>query len=402
MTNQSLDPDAAVELISNPGSNQTPVPSARSNVAGNPIQNVDLGPQAYATNMPNQLGANPNTQSTNKVNWLNSSYSGTDITIVAHLHTDNADNAVKQLTMDKDIADKVSAGAGNCLIALPQKVGAATYPNNNWIQLFKNACFPGGTSDPTTNAAFTVINQNLGSFVPGVLSGNPTVTGQFGIACSNLFYAYQSLTKELTSQLQNQQKQQQQSSSIIELGQCQTFSVQSHREKMAVRTLGRTYSNGYTRGPRTLAGSIIFTVFDEHPLSRLMRAMYDANLFTELTYNDYATMMIDQMPPIDLTIVFANEYGSFSRMGVYGVEFVNDGLTLSIEDMFLEDVVQFTAMDLDIMTSVGTMKLSQANQGIIDGKNGQKLSASSLYTDNYSAYNSYCTNQLGISKGFFK
>ena len=116
-----------------------------------------------------------------------------------------------------------------------------------------------------------------------------------------------------------------QAESTITLGSLQTLSVQTHREKFAVRALGHSYVKGYTRGPRTIAGSMIFTLFDEHPLKKLMFAMCSS----EGIWNDpeISTLIPDQLPPIDLTIVFANEYGALSRMTIYGVEFVNDGAT---------------------------------------------------------------------------
>ncbi len=130
------------------------------------------------------------------------------------------------------------------------------------------------------------------------------------------------------------------------LAEIQTISISTYREKTPVRAIGSVGVKGYTRGPRTVAGSIIFTVFDRNVLFELMDiSRFDAD-------DQFQAAIKDQLPPLDLTIQFANEYGALSRMGLYGVEFVSEGQTISIEDILLEDVVQFVARDVDPMTPV--------------------------------------------------
>jgi hypothetical protein len=91
---------------------------------------------------------------------------------------------------------------------------------------------------------------------------------------------------------------------------------------------------------------MIFTVFDKNVLFELLEtSQYDAD-------DQFRAAIKDQLPPIDLTIAFANEYGALSRMSLYGLEFVSEGQTMSIEDIILEDVCQFVARDVDPMTPV--------------------------------------------------
>jgi hypothetical protein len=139
--------------------------------------------------------------------------------------------------------------------------------------------------------------------------------------------------------------------SFVELGTLQTISCQAHRPKAAVRALGSTYARGYTRGPRTIAGSMIFTVINKQSLGHLCRLM--SNMFNRKG-NDIlpSTILPDQLFPLDLTFVMANEYGAVSRMALYGVEFLNTGYTFSIEDLLLEEIVQFVARDIDPMSSL--------------------------------------------------
>lgn len=132
------------------------------------------------------------------------------------------------------------------------------------------------------------------------------------------------------------------------LAELQTISISTDRDKRPVRALGGVQVKGFTRGPRTIAGTMIFTVFDRNVLWELL----DADP-SDLDADDkFRAALMDQLPPIDITIQFANEYGSLSRMTIYGVEFVNEGRTLSIENMLLEDVVQYVARDIDVMTPV--------------------------------------------------
>jgi hypothetical protein len=50
------------------------------------------------------------------------------------------------------------------------------------------------------------------------------------------------------------------------LGELQTLSFSVHRDKAPVRALGHTYVKGYTRGPLTIGGSLVFTLFNSSVL----------------------------------------------------------------------------------------------------------------------------------------
>lgn len=144
------------------------------------------------------------------------------------------------------------------------------------------------------------------------------------------------------------------------LAELQTISISAYREKAPVRALGNVGVKGYTRGPRTIAGSMIFTVFDRNVLFELLDvSSFDAD-------DQFRAAIKDQLPPMDITIQFANEYGSLSRMSIYGVEFVSEGQTMSIEDIILEDVCQFVARDVDPMTPVLNNQGEPYNQVLLN------------------------------------
>ena len=137
----------------------------------------------------------------------------------------------------------------------------------------------------------------------------------------------------------------------IKLGDIQTISISWFREKFPVRTFGRVYAKSYTRGARTIAGSMIFTLFNKQALWELSQA-YLAFRSTGVkgsdgSYPDYSTVLVDQLPPFDLTLIASNEYGFSSYMSIYGMELVSGGMTISIQDLMTEDVMQFVARDFD-------------------------------------------------------
>lgn len=127
------------------------------------------------------------------------------------------------------------------------------------------------------------------------------------------------------------------------LADIQTLSYSIYREKYPVRTIGMAYPKGFTRGPRTIAGSLIFTMFDRQVLLDVI------NRIRPDTANDLSTPLIDQLPRFDITITFANEYGAASTMVIYGVELVSEGVTMSIEDLFTENTVSYIAQDMTPM-----------------------------------------------------
>ena len=59
------------------------------------------------------------------------------------------------------------------------------------------------------------------------------------------------------------------SGEVLPMGDVQTLSYSIHRENTPVRFLGHAGPVGFVKGSRTIAGSIIFTVFNEYTFYRL-------------------------------------------------------------------------------------------------------------------------------------
>lgn len=155
------------------------------------------------------------------------------------------------------------------------------------------------------------------------------------------------------------------------IGNLQTISYSIHREVEPVRTLGSSNPKAWTRGPRTIAGSMIFTIFNKnlvYELQKRVLAKLDEFLkagnkleIDTLMRNDFACFVIenlykqhivlDMMPPFDITINAKNEYGKEAYLKVLGIVVADEGQVMSVEDIIIENTVSFKAMDVKPMVS---------------------------------------------------
>ncbi len=152
------------------------------------------------------------------------------------------------------------------------------------------------------------------------------------------------------------------------LGNLQTISYSIFREKYPVRALGHVGEKGRTRGTRTIAGSMVFTVFDRHVLFDLLRRNpgdVNSNAVTPTSLADLSYVMVDQLPQFDIVIHFANEYGYASELVIFGVEISAEGQVMSVEDLITENTVQYTATHMALMRPGGyTSPLSQPSEPV--------------------------------------
>ena len=126
----------------------------------------------------------------------------------------------------------------------------------------------------------------------------------------------------------------------IVIGSLTTISYSMYRNKVPVINIGRTNINGITRGSRIYAGTMVFTLINKHWLRELQdQADY---------LKDFPTLKTDELPLFDIMIVSANEYGSSCSMFIYGVDFTDESQTLSVEDLFTENVFKFVAREVSV------------------------------------------------------
>lgn len=130
----------------------------------------------------------------------------------------------------------------------------------------------------------------------------------------------------------------------LTLGELQTISYSIHRENTPVRFVGHTNPRGFVRGPRTIAGSMIFTMFNSYAFYRLEKFR---NAITSTTQSLFP--LADMLPPFDVAISFANELGSFSQMRIYGITIIDEGQTMSIDDLITEQTYSYMARGIQPM-----------------------------------------------------
>lgn len=154
------------------------------------------------------------------------------------------------------------------------------------------------------------------------------------------------------------------------IGELQTISYSVHREKAPVRTLGRINPKGFGYGNRTIAGSLIFTVFDKNIVYRILSIIKQGSVLKgdlAVAYSDRMkdftdpkdfteSYLLDEMPPFDITITFLNEYGGGwagngslrrgSKLVIKGVTVVDEGQVMSIEDLITENTISYMATDI--------------------------------------------------------
>ena len=160
------------------------------------------------------------------------------------------------------------------------------------------------------------------------------------------------------------------------IGEIQAISYSINREKAPVYTMGKADPRSFARGKRGIAGSLIFIVFDKHSLlTRFANAQFSAdkdergirnqvgaagqlaadfnavvaeggsadNSFNQELANPWYA---DQIPPFDIVLAAANEYGAQAVMKIYGVELLNENSGVSIDDIVTEQQYTYIARSI--------------------------------------------------------
>lgn len=190
---------------------------------------------------------------------------------------------------------------------------------------------------------------------------------------------------------------------FIELGELQTISYSIHRENSPVRTLGHVNPRGFVKGSRTIAGSLIFTVFNEYAFYRIKefkRALLERN---------YAPLA-DMLPPFDVVLTFFNEYGLAAKMKIYGITIVDEGQTMSVDDLITEQTYTYMArgiqplMHLDpaedrnvYSDNPDARKVYEGSRITLEELQDEQLTiATNFFGDNIAAYKNFINSRMSI------
>lgn len=168
------------------------------------------------------------------------------------------------------------------------------------------------------------------------------------------------------------------------------------REKAPIYVMGVKDPVSMSRGKRGIAGTMTMQNFDRDALDMIVRQDE-----TRFSYTDYASNInymesgwgapdptsgwfswmdastgikmnhpayyADHMPPFDITLTYVNEYGNIAVEQLFGIEILNEGKGVHIDDMAIETAMTF------ICRGVG--KLRPVNPTQINALTSETLSS---------------------------
>lgn len=170
------------------------------------------------------------------------------------------------------------------------------------------------------------------------------------------------------------------------IGSTQAVSYAIQREKAPIYVMGRVDPLSFSRGKRGIAGTLITLMLDKHVLlteplndmqfvadndeifptnGNLQFAGDTADLeelgvvnFSAGNISDNYTVSnawyVDQIPPFDIVVVAANEYGNAASMRIYGVEILNEGSGFSVDDIVIENQMTYVCRTILPWQPLGT------------------------------------------------
>lgn len=170
---------------------------------------------------------------------------------------------------------------------------------------------------------------------------------------------------------------------LIFLESLATISYQVHEPKAPVRALGFRAPKGFARSVRTIAGTMIFIVIEDHPLRKLMdlqstshfdssSSSYSLDLKTKGTgyigenggiTQDNTISVSTLLKPFNLLVQYSTEMHKGTEDGISykpspiasymleNVEIISEGITTSVNDMVTEVVMQFQAHNVYQLTT---------------------------------------------------
>jgi hypothetical protein len=117
-----------------------------------------------------------------------------------------------------------------------------------------------------------------------------------------------------------------------QLAELTTITVSVHRVKSPAAAMGYINTKGWARGRRTVAGTMVLTQLTTDVLASFLTS----SAFTSDLSKDSQYAKVDQLPPFNISMLFADEFGHMSYQRILGVEFVTSGNVHSIQDMLSE------------------------------------------------------------------
>jgi len=97
-----------------------------------------------------------------------------------------------------------------------------------------------------------------------------------------------------------------------------------------------------------------------------------ANQITKNITEESVPHYDDEIPPFDITVSFANEYGQNAVLVIYGVEILNEGTGFSIDNVTTEKACTFVARRVEHMKPVYRKSQTSTGESEDSKKNNSK------------------------------
>lgn len=136
----------------------------------------------------------------------------------------------------------------------------------------------------------------------------------------------------------------------VHAGNLKAISISTHRDVFPVMSLGSVRPRGFTRGPRTIAGTLVFSVLNINPVPSMTASQKLGGLFNSNP---------DQYPPFDITIIYISEEGNASIEVIKGVVLLDMGKAMSTESIEINE--QYSYMAEDYLPLIGVAELNTKN-----------------------------------------
>lgn len=125
---------------------------------------------------------------------------------------------------------------------------------------------------------------------------------------------------------------------LKEFAEIETISISSARSVFPVRRLGENHVHKYTRGGRTIAGTMVFTTFSRDVFADLYKVHGEDQFL-----GGSSPFFVDQIPPFHMLFSAYNEFGVKATAALINVTLSNWGTTFSIHDLKIESTYTYVA-----------------------------------------------------------
>ena len=106
------------------------------------------------------------------------------------------------------------------------------------------------------------------------------------------------------------------------------------------------------------------------------------------------------LPPFDVVLTFFNEYGLAAKMKIYGITIVDEGQTMSVDDLITEQTYTYMARGIQPLMHLDPVEDRNIYSNNSDDLARQALDASAISTnffgDRIELYKNFINSRMSI------